>query len=178
VQSIAAGIETMRRTTVTCLLIGLCMLGGPAESAVAADAGQVEVVLPGPDALRDAAPGADRAALLADLGRDLERSARSRAPAGGTLRITLVGVDLAGRFEPWHGPQLANVRIIRNVYSPSIDLEFELADAGGQVVKAGRRVLRDPSGALLGTPDLPADPLRFEKLLLREWLDREFAPAR
>jgi hypothetical protein len=63
------------------------------------------------------------------------------------------------------------------VYSPRIELEFTLADAAGSITRQGRRRLQDPSGALLGQPDLPADPLRYEKRLLRDWVDREFADA-
>jgi hypothetical protein len=135
---------------------------------------RVEVVLPEPAALRYARPGADRAAILAELGLALERAVQPRVPTDGALRITILTVDMAGRYEPWHPPQLAGVRIVRDVYSPSIDLEFALADAAGVLRRQGRRILRDPSGALLGTRDLPADPLRFEKLLLRNWAEREF----
>jgi hypothetical protein len=138
-------------------------------------AARVEVVLPEPAALRYAGAGADRAALLADLGLALEQAVRPRLPAGSALRVAILSVDLAGRFEPWLHPQLAGVRIVRDVYSPSIELEFTFTDAAGAVRRDGRRTLRDPSGAILGTPDLPADPLRFEKLLLRNWVEREFS---
>ena len=166
----------MDRLSGLALLALLCLpaVGAHAEADLARPAAQVEVVLPQPGALRYAAAGADRAALLGDLGLDLERAVRPRLPAGSSLRVAILAVDLAGRYEPWHPPQLAGVRIVRDVYSPSIDLEFTLTDAAGAVSKGGRRTLRDPSGAILGTPDLPADPLRFEKLLLRNWVEREF----
>jgi hypothetical protein len=148
------------------VLSGLPAWASPGAAPLNPDA-RVEVVLPEPAALRYARAGADRAAMLAELGLALERAVLPRIPAGSTLRVAILSVDLAGRFEPWLHPQLAGVRIVRDVYSPSIDLEFTFTDAAGAVSRDGRRTLRDPSGAILGTPDLPADPLRFEKLLLR-----------
>lgn len=169
----------MRRSSGLALFALLSALptGAYPGTEPAAPTTQVKVDLPPTDALAYAGAGSDRAALLADLARDLERAVRPRLPAGSTLKIALLTVDLAGRFEPWHGPQLAGVRIVRNVYSPRIELEFSLADAAGSITRQGRRRLQDPSGALLGQPDLPADPLRYEKRLLRDWVDREFADA-
>jgi len=137
-------------------------------------AGQVVVAVPKPDAVEYAAPGTNRKALFAELAGSLQRSAAPRLPPGSTLRVTLLEVDLAGRYEPWRAPALAETRIVRDVYSPRVKLAFALTDAGGRLLREGERTLRDPSGAILGTPDLPADPLRFEKRLLEDWVEREF----
>ena len=78
----------------------------------------------------------------------------------------------AGSFEPWRGPQAADVRIVRDIYPPRIDLRFKLLDADGKLLREGSRQLRDAT--FMMRPDLyPNDPLRYEKTLLDDWLRAE-----
>lgn len=94
--------------------------------------------------------------------------------AGLTLDVRMTNIDLAGEFEPWRGPQFDRVRIMREIYPPRVALEFRLTDAGGAVVKEGQRVLLDQvylSSAALNN----GDALYYDKLLLGDWLRREFA---
>ena len=60
------------------------------------------------------------------------------------LVVTISDIDMAGAFEPGRR-HLWQVRIIRDVYPPRIDLAFTLTDADGAVVKSGERKLRDVS---------------------------------
>ncbi len=78
----------------------------------------------------------------------------------------------AGGFEPWRGPQAADVRIVRDIYPPRIDLRFKLLGADGKLLREGSRQLRDAS--FMMRPDLyPNDPLRYEKTLLDDWVRAE-----
>lgn len=139
----------------------------------------MEVVVHGPADVDYARPAPSQSALLDALARNVRQVAAPRVPAGSTLTVTVLGLDLAGRFESWREPQLASVRIVRNVYSPRVELRFTLAAADGRIGRQGHRVLSDPSGAVLGAPDLPIGELRYEKRLLRDWIEREFpAPGR
>ena len=38
--------------------------------------------------------------------------------------IRVTEVDLAGDFEPWRGPQFQDVRIVKDLYPPRVNLEF------------------------------------------------------
>jgi hypothetical protein len=110
---------------------------------------------------------------LEQIKRHLVEQARRMLPTDETLTITITDVDLAGSFEPSQRYS-QEVRIVKDVYPPRIDLRFRLARADGSVVKEGERVLRDP-GFLMGTGTrYNSDNLRYEKAMLDEWLEREF----
>jgi len=115
----------------------------------------------------------ERDFLLGQLRKHLEERAAAHVPDGHRLTVTITDVDMAGDFEPGRNPRLDGARILRAVYPPRINLRFELADAAGQPVKAGQRSLTDL--AFLSSPDIRRnDPLKHEKNLLDDWLDREF----
>ncbi len=88
-----------------------------------------------------------REATLAELRSHLLRRLSRIVPAGQRLSITITDVDLAGDYEPWHGPRWADVRIVKDLYPPSIKLNFQLVDADGNVVKSGKRELPRRSAA-------------------------------
>jgi hypothetical protein len=168
---------TMRMPALACCAT-LAILAGIAATGTAAlaDAAPVSVAFVEPETFtdigdRDIPSPRVREAWLNELRRHIERRAASLLPAGATLAVTITDIDMAGGFEPWRraGP---DVRIVRDVYPPRIDLRFVLADAQGTVLREGERKLRDL--AFLMRPTLhPTDPLRHEKALLDDWLDRE-----
>jgi len=85
---------------------------------------------------------------------------------------------MAGDFEPWRGAQFQDVRVVKEIYPPRINLSYKLTDASGAVVKEGEESLRDTSFMLTTTPIPNNDSLRYEKALLDNWLRREFPKQR
>lgn len=98
-------------------------------------------------------------------------------PAGDKLTVSFTDIDLAGDFEPWRGPQGTDIRIVKDIYPPRIDLEFKLTAADGTVVKEGKRQLRDLVFMSRLSVDR-TDALRFEKGMLDDWMSSEFASAK
>jgi hypothetical protein len=97
-----------------------------------------------------------------------QRASRILRP-GERLDNKVKDVDLAGEYEPWHGPDLSRIRIIKNRYPPRIDLDFTLYGADGKVLREGSRTLRDMSFLdHAGISD--NDALRYEKPLIVRWL--------
>ena len=115
---------------------------------------------------------------LGQLGRFVESRADRFIASGQALKITITDIQRAGQCEPWRGPNLDDVRVIKNVYAPSISLHFSLADADGHVVSEGDRTLRDSAFMQRDTMLNKDDPLRFEKRLLDDWMRKEFVAAR
>lgn len=96
-------------------------------------------------------------------------SATKRLAPGEALEVRVIDIKRAGDFEPWHGPQFDDVRIVKDIYPPRIALSYTLTSADGAVISQGDEVLRDAaflSRALRGRDD----PLRYEKRLLDDWL--------
>src|SRR5215510_6518137 len=112
-------------------------------------------------------------ALLGELHTFMCKKGERYVPADMQLEITVTDIDLAGDFEPWHGPQFVHVRITRSIYPPRISLEFRLTDGSGSVVSAGQREISDVKyQERFARP--PDDYLRYEKALLHEWFRHEF----
>lgn len=97
-----------------------------------------------------------------------QRASRILAP-GQRLDIEVTDVDRAGEYEPWLGPNFNEVRIIKDVYPPRIDLHFSLYGADGKVQREGSRKLRDPA-FLSDSSAADQDSLRYEKSLIDHWL--------
>lgn len=118
---------------------------------------------------------ARRGDWVAQLAQYLRKRTESQLAPGQRLSIDITDIKRAGDFEPWHGPQYDDTRIIRDIYPPRIDLRFTLTDANGQVIEQGERTLRD-MGFMMGlnrTAD-SNDPLRYEKRMIATWAYREF----
>ncbi|GAB2554956.1 DUF3016 domain-containing protein [Rhodanobacter koreensis] len=97
-----------------------------------------------------------------------ERASRVLAP-GQRLDIEVTDVARAGEYEPWRGPRFNDVRIIKDIYPPRIDLDFTLYGADGKVLNKGSRKLRDPAFLNHNFAN-DQDPLRYEKSLIDLWL--------
>lgn len=152
-------------------------LAGGAAAASGADDSRVTVTFAKPETYTDlrascVSRAADTQALLAELAGFLKAAAAPLLPADRRLEVTVTNVDMAGEFEPWRRPGLCDLRVVKDVYPPRIDLSFRLLGPGGAAAREGRRQLRDAS-YLDGAAPVTADHLRYERALLRDWLRRE-----
>lgn len=111
----------------------------------------------------------DRSAWLGTLKTYIEKRAARDVPPGQRLDITITDVKLAGNYEPWRGPRLDDVRIVRDIYPPRIDLSFKLLDKDGTVLREGSRKLRNMAFMYSGGAN-DQDTLRYEKALIDRWL--------
>jgi len=150
-----------------------------AADPVPAGAERVTVQVRKPEAFKDfkaTCIGMDERTrgMLADLTQFIRATGARYLPDGGALEITVTDVDMAGEFETWRGPQACTVRVMLDIYAPRIVLDFSLTDRDGKVVRAGHRDLSDPL-YLTRAVTLSTDPLRYEKNLLMDWLQREFS---
>ena len=141
---------------------------------------QVDILVPAADTDEwspDIGSVRTRAAALEEIRKYVQHEASRRLPADETLAVTLTRFERAGQEEPGLGPKFSSVRIVRDLFPPRIDLRFALSDARSAVRREGERQLRDLN-FLLNARVNPDDPLRYEKALIADWLDREFPHAR
>lgn len=110
---------------------------------------------------------------LKTLSDYIQKRAAKKLSNGERLHIVITDIDRAGSYEPWRGPRLSDVRIVKDIYPPRIDLRFRLVDANGTVIQQGERKLRDPA-FMYDQPGLSsgADSLSYEKNLIDRWLRR------
>lgn len=106
------------------------------------------------------------------LAEHLQQQAAQALGPGERLELRITDIDLAGEYEPL-AADVREVRVVRDVYPPRMNVDFVRYGADGQVVQQGSRRLVDP-GFLGATPGSTQDPLRFEKRMIDDWVRREF----
>ncbi|MDR2872349.1 MAG: DUF3016 domain-containing protein [Xanthomonadaceae bacterium] len=148
------------------------------------DSGPVQVAWTDPAEFSDIRSSGNRwEARRGDWVRQLAVYLRSRASRqladGERLEVTITDIQRAGRYEPWLGSAVGDVRIVRTMYPPWIELDFILRDAQGTVLSEGHRRLTDLAFLHRNAGRISSsDPLRHEKRLLNDWVRREFGPMR
>lgn len=120
---------------------------------------------------------AARGNWVVQLAEHLRDRAEKRLPQGERLDVEITDIRRAGGYEPWRGIQMQDVRILRDIYPPRIELRFQRTDAAGRVVSEGERTLVD-AAYLMNASALDSDPLRYEKDMIDRWLRRELTPPK
>jgi hypothetical protein len=87
----------------------------------------------------------ERSGLEAEFRREISRKAESYLPAGYHLDIRFRDIDMAGNFEPVNRPPYDQIRVVRQVYPPRLQLTYRLTDTSGEIVSSGDRTLTDPN---------------------------------
>lgn len=119
-----------------------------------------------------------------DAERNLQALARHLATLGTrclaqdeTLEFEIFDVDLAGRQEWWHRDAY-DLRVMREVTWPRIDLRYIRRDAAGTVLDERREQVADVTYLWRsGYVRSDADALPYEKAMLRDWFERRFCRA-
>ncbi len=104
----------------------------------------------------------------------IEEVAKRYLTAGEHLEVAFSDIDLAGRFEPEHGPNLQNVRIFRDITFPRMKFTFRLLGSDGQVLAEGERKLINMNYNMDIRPPMGDTEFRHDKALLTDWLRSEF----
>lgn len=174
-----------RLRTLPLLLAGVLALGACATSGtdmLSADApralpaqGPVSVGWSDPNAFTEMRTSGNRFAAsqgswLTDLASYMRKEAEESLPAGHTLELTIVDIKRAGQYEPWHGVNMQDARIIRDIYPPRMTLRYRELDASGTLVAEGEKKLSDPGFLMNASPLNDSDPLRYEKRMVDSWL--------
>jgi hypothetical protein len=171
-----------RRGSIALLIALALWLGGIAPLAAAATTpaeSSVSVTYVNPDHFTEnrmygRQDRFNRIDYLAQLKAYLIKQGQAILKPGQRLHVDITDIQLAGAYEPWRGPRWDYVRIMRDVYPPRIDLDFQLTDQDGHVLREGKRTLRDMD-YLHGNVGMAASegaPLYYDKALLRRWLSR------
>jgi hypothetical protein len=132
---------------------------------------EVTVSFPQPDKFTDASlngPGrvGPDAPALTGLRQHLERLGQ-RLPPGQTLRVTVLDVDLAGRYEPWRidNPSL---RVMTDSTWPRLRLRYTL-EQDGRVIAEAEETVSDLTYLTRARQARSGDRLFYEKAMLDDW---------
>ncbi|MBS0488168.1 MAG: DUF3016 domain-containing protein [Proteobacteria bacterium] len=108
------------------------------------------------------------------LSDNLRRHADLVLPPGQKLDVKVEDIKLAGDFEPWRGPNALDIRFMKDIYPPRATLHYKLSGANGATIREGDSKITDLSYLHRTTNITSIDPLRYDKRMLDDWIDREF----
>jgi DUF3016 family protein len=148
-----------RRLVLPIVAVVLCAASAQAATIVRLDHPEryTDTKLNGPGSIK---------AYLEQLGATLDPSL--------TLKITVIHIDQAGR-DPLYRSGRFQVRVMRGDTWPSIRLRYVLARSK-KVIASGEEQIDDTFYRQATRPS--SDPLRYEKVMLRDWFDMRFGAYR
>lgn len=117
---------------------------------------------------------ASRGNWVQQLARHLQQSANRELPEGQRLQVTITNIERAGHYEPRFGAG-QDIRVLRDIYPPSISLNFRRYDSNGNLVAEGERRLRDMNYLRRSPTSMRNDSLHYEKRLIDDWARRELS---
>ena len=119
---------------------------------------------------------ASRASVEAALRAHLDRLGKRFLAPGQSLNIDIVDIDLAGYQQPLrYAPN--NVRIMRGVTPPRIELRYVLTERGRRK-RSGEETLTDINYQMNPSARFSGDRYVYEKALLDDWFRRIFSTGR
>lgn len=163
----------MKRLTLAVLSLSLF-------TALAAQAATVEIVWQDPEKFRDIRGGVEgqksfQERVIAALGSYFEEAAGRTLPEDQSFHLTITDVDLAGDVEYFFFRFPMGIRVMRDIYFPSIEFTYELRDASGTVLKSGEENIKDMGYLYSGMTYLHNPPFDYEKHLIDDWFRKNFA---
>jgi len=91
------------------------------------------------------------------------------------LRIRILDIDLAGRQEWWRGPGYADLRVMRDITWPRIELEYRWFDGDGMLRQQQRERLSDRNYLMPGHRIAARDEsYGYDKAMLTRWFEDRF----
>lgn len=89
---------------------------------------------------------------------------------GESLEVTFYDVDLAGESEPWHRPELQNVRVVRSIYPPRVKFHYLVTGASGEKKTEGTAQLTDSAFTWnIGASNTLSRAFVYETDLIETW---------
>ena len=160
------------------ILTGLAALGLMGETLHAAT---VQIEWSDPAKFRDIEAGTNtnqkrfEAQVVKELGEYFAAAAGSHLATDQTLRLNIEDLDLAGDVEYFFTHfDNRGIRVIRDVYIPSIKFTYELLDHNGATIQAGKENLKDIGFHYSGLNPVNNAPLDYEKRLIEYWFKETF----
>ena len=115
----------------------------------------------------------DRADVEREIEQHLEGLAERALPAGDSLKIEVLDIDLAGRVEPFRSRVGGNVRVISDINWPRMTLRYTLTQ-GDQTNPSREDLISDMNYLSSFNRYSSGDRLRYEKSMLDHWFASRF----
>lgn len=115
--------------------------------------------------------------VLDELGNDIQNAANKYLPADYHLEMTVTDMDLAGDVEYFFTRFPTGIRVMRDLYFPSIAFNYALTDGEGTVLKTGNENIKDMGYQYSGVRMVKQAPLGYEKRMIDDWFRDTFGDS-
>ncbi|WDT82730.1 MAG: DUF3016 domain-containing protein (plasmid) [Candidatus Manganitrophus sp.] len=115
--------------------------------------------------------------VLQEIKEYLESLGERYLEPNQNLKIEILDIDLAGRYEPVHRGGASDVRILNDVTWPQIKVRYILEE-NGEVKVEKKESIRDMEYLRRPNPNFSNDFLRHEKAMLDNWFRDRFGEDR
>jgi hypothetical protein len=112
--------------------------------------------------------------VVRDLTEFFTTAAKEYLPVDQILYVRITDLDLAGDVDYFFEPYEQPMRVIKEIYFPSIEFSYELRDAQNQVIKSGSENIKDMDFLFTGIKSLKSDPFYYEQQLIDNWFRNTF----
>jgi hypothetical protein len=160
---------TMQAMTRTVLATAVALLATSAAWA------EVTVTYVKPDDYTDVPRSAiERERVLKDFS-DYFATLDKKLPAGQSLKIEVLDIDLAGRLYPRYSGG-DDIRVLKGGADwPRMQLRYTLSQ-DGQTLRSGEEQLSNMNYQMTMSRYSDSEPLRYEKQMLDEWFNKKVVP--
>ena len=101
----------------------------------------------------------------------------TKLPAGYSLQVTIKDLDLAGDVNPMFRINHNDIRVIKDIYFPRMNIDFVVLDENKQPVVAGQDVKIKDMGFMMSKPSgLSHTEFAYEAEMLKKWFKRTVEP--
>jgi len=120
----------------------------------------------------------DPARFSSEMREYLKKAVDKHLPEGFTLSVTFTQVDLAGEYEPWRGTDYHTIRIMKSIYPPRLEFNYQLYAKDGSLIEEGDARLTDLNYLTKANPvQEKNEVLYYEKELLKRWIRNELGKS-
>lgn len=101
----------------------------------------------------------------------------TKLPAGYRLEVTIKDLDLAGDVNPMFRIDHNDIRVVKEIYFPRMNLDYVLFDENKQQVAAGQDEKIKDMGFMMSTPSgYNRREFAYEAEMLKKWFNRNIVP--
>lgn len=112
--------------------------------------------------------------VIANLSDYFREAAAEYLPGDQRLYVRITDLDLAGDVFYFFSRYNREVRVVRDIFFPSIEFSYELRDAGDRILMRGEENVKDMGFLFSGVYSLRNPPFNYEKRLIEDWFKRTF----
>jgi len=163
------------------LRLPLILFGGLLLLAPALQAAQVNLNWQQPENYRDIEAGnlgsniKYQQRVIDQLGEYIQEAADKYLAPDQRLNMTITDIDLAGDVRYFFTRFPEGVRVVSDVYFPSIEFSYELLDGNNKLVISGEENVKDMGFLFSGTHMVRNAPLGYEKRMIDNWFRETFS---